>query len=237
VNSTSKEAWKAVLASSNGLPYDPVDGTGGPDLGVAFSRLLSPMSGGAVRDDSWLNYRILQAEELEDLAVEIVAQIRERGPFLSLADFVNRRLGGTIPGDGLQGALAQAIDDANSNVNGNGQLELVGENVTSANINATARDWYIEEAIYGLRSAGATRWLLQGDLLSRIGGMIATRSDTFLIRTYGAAPDGGEAFLEAVVQRIPEAVEPTGGDPFAVSGNFGRKFRILSLRWMAAEDV
>ena len=243
INSTSKEAWKAVLASTNGLPYDPVNDSAGPDLEVAFSRLLTPSAEGSVRENSWMNYRILDEDDLETLAQEIVRGIQERGPFLTLGDFVNRSLGEPASGAGLQGVIAQAIDDSGVNL-ASDQLDLPSDENNPGDSNwSQVVDWYIEEAVLGSTSAGATRWLLQGDLLAKIGGMISVRSDTFLIRAYGEGPDTGltngeeKAFLEAVVQRIPEAVEPAGGNPFLVSGEFGRRYRIVSLRWLTEDEV
>lgn len=43
-------------------------------------------------DNIWDCFRELTPEEIDRLAEEIVAEVRLRGPFLSLADFVNRRL-------------------------------------------------------------------------------------------------------------------------------------------------
>jgi hypothetical protein len=242
INSTSKEAWKAVLASSNDLAYDPVNGsiTAG-QLKTSFSRLLRPTTGNSTREDSWLNYRTLNDTELENLALNIVNQIRLRGPFRSLSDFVNRRIGEPASGTGLRGPLAEAIDQAGIN-KGSNQLDLPPNEILSGVYSQYVADWYIEEAVVGSRSAGATRWLTQGDLLQRIGGMLSARSDTFIIRSYGKASGmvtgkDTEAYLEAVVQRKAEAVSPTGTDSFTPSDAFGRRFEIVDLRWVQKNDI
>ncbi|MDP0497401.1 MAG: hypothetical protein Q7Q73_14460 [Verrucomicrobiota bacterium JB024] len=237
INSTSKEAWKMVLASSYGVRYTPQGDVIGRAQGVAFSRLLKPLGD---TDATWRGYRELTKAELETLAGEIVQEIRRRGPFLTLADFVNRRLDAPASGAGLQGVLAQAID--NSGINSNDALGLPPDTNELSSINATAKLWYIEEALVGSRSAGAPRWLIQGDILQRIGGMISSRSDTFIIRTYGesASPITGEvgrAYLEATVQRSPEPVTPLAGAPTEPGDAFGRRFTIVSMKWLREEEI
>ena len=53
----------------------------------------------------------LTRDELEALASGIVREVKRRGPFLSLAEFVNRRLGQESDLT-LKGAVQAAIDDA-----------------------------------------------------------------------------------------------------------------------------
>ena len=75
------------------------------------------------------------------------------------------------------------------------------------------------------------------------------RSDTFTIRAYGEsiAPGTDEvrarAWCEATVQRYPDPVPQTGAssDPLAElvnpSSRFGRSFRLISFRWLNANEV
>jgi hypothetical protein len=239
INSTSVEAWKAVLASSNGLDYSPQDDavSNGSPLGISFSRLLQPAGTPA---QPWRGYREISENELQVLAEEIVNEVRRRGPFLTLSDFVNRQLGAPAEGAGLQGALAQAID--NAGINTNSALGLPPDTTTAADLVSTAKDWYIEQALIGSRSAGETRWLMQGDILQRIGGMISARSDTFIIRAYGetASPLTGKsatAYLEALVQRTPRAVTPQGNALDEPADAFGRRFEIVGFRWLNEEEL
>jgi hypothetical protein len=72
--------------------------------------------------------------------------------------------------------------------------------------------------------------------------MISTRSDTFIIRAYGqtAAPLTGKpatAYLEALVQRIPRAVTPQGNTLDEPADAFGRRFEIVSFRWLNEEEL
>ena len=101
-------------------------------------------------------------------------------------------------------------------------------------------------------------YFMQGDILELIGHRLFARSDTFTIRVYGDVndPDGngvGEpkilarVWLEATVQRTP-IKHPTADDPDdnmtptnpaggVQVGNFGRQFRILSIRWLRPDEV
>ncbi|MEM7603696.1 MAG: hypothetical protein AAF357_20070, partial [Verrucomicrobiota bacterium] len=101
VNSTSVEAWKVVLSSlrDTELPvYDPVTGNlNGWERGdVVFSRFARPYSeafkSGGSDDNYWRGFRELGEDEVTDLAEKIVEQVKLRGPFRSLGDFVNRSL-------------------------------------------------------------------------------------------------------------------------------------------------
>jgi hypothetical protein len=84
--------------------------------------------------------------------------------------------------------------------------------------------------------------LLQVDLLQSLGASLATRSDTFTIRAYGEglSEEGNRAscIIEAVVQRQPGFVddldppETTYADLRPTNKLFGRKFKVVSYRWL-----
>ncbi|CAM3143339.1 hypothetical protein [Rariglobus hedericola] len=104
----------------------------------------------------------------------------------------------------------------------------------------------------GRTSTGIPGWLLQGDVLQAIGPALSARSDTFVIRTYGevvnpvdSTQTQARAWCEAVVQRIPEYVQPTGDTaetlPSALTSPdnkaLGRAYKVVSFRWLSAEDI
>lgn len=106
----------------------------------------------------------------------------------------------------------------------------------------------------GFRSTGIPGWITQADVLQAIGPVIAARSDTFRIRSYGEAlgADGksvtARAWCEAVVQRLPDYVDPSNpasaratspSDTALTPANktFGRKFEILSFRWLSQNEI
>ena len=89
----------------------------------------------------------------------------------------------------------------------------------------------------------------QGDLLTSLGPMIAVRGDTFLIRGYGEARDASgknvlaRSWCEAVVQRVPDYVDPTNNayDALTALNNInktlGRRFNIVSFRYLDSREI
>ena len=263
VNSTSVSAWKAMLGSIHDADaiYNQLNKSGET---VAFanlprtddnsneariSRFRLPVSeseadGGDPIDAYWLGAREYSDSELELLAEKIVEQVRERGPFLSMAEFVNRRLGSDDTAQ--RGALQQAIDDAQLNAsianNANAGYEISQNKVADYRYANT-------EAGIGSSYQGAPGYLSQADLLAVLGNAATPRSDTFTVRGYGEARDAADnvlasAVCEATVQRFPEFVDPSDAaevrpDELTSEANktFGRRFKITSFRWLAANEI
>ena len=93
---------------------------------------------------------------------------------------------------------------------------------------------------------GAPGYLTQADLLQVLGPTLSARSDTFVVRCYGDAKDAqgritAKAWCEAVVQRTPEPLvaDETGLNPSETlaGGQFGRRFKVRSLRWLSEDEV
>ncbi len=100
----------------------------------------------------------------------------------------------------------------------------------------------------GFRSTAIPGWLTQADVLQVIGSSISPRSDTFRIRSYGEALDPAgnpiaKAYCEAVVQRTPDYVDPTnnptvrGAALTPLNRFYGRQFKIVSFRWLTAQEI
>jgi hypothetical protein len=256
INSTSVPAWKAMLASIhdadaiyNRLSVQFMPLTATTSLEARISRFRLPAShsaadGAVAKDAYWLGAREYSDAQLQTLAENIVAQIRLRGPFLSLAEFVNRRLG--TDETAQRGALQQAIDDSNLNAPvaqaANAGLDISAEAVASYKYANPA-------AGTGASYQGAPGDLTQADLLNVLGNAASARSDTFTIRAYGEAHDqagtpSATAVCEAVFQRLPDWVDPADPAvtaPAALTSQAnrtqGRKFKLLAFRWLQPGEI
>jgi Tfp pilus assembly protein PilX len=264
VNSLSVEAWKAFLSSQNKQDVDffqvpdtagalnaAVVGTAGTTSAAKnpFSRMRratgKPVESANVigaRHARWNGMRTLTDAEIGILATNIVGEIKKRGPFLSLAEFVNRKPGSDTDA-ALKGALQAAIDQTTTI---NDPFSADSKNPTLPEVSQDG--FAFPEAMKGMSAAGAPGYLTQGDILSSLGSVISVRSDTFRIRTYGEALDKqgnviGKAWAEAVVQRVPEFVDSTNA-PDTVTASlstanqkFGRRYAITSFRWLTPAEI
>ncbi len=246
VNSTSVEAWTAVLASVR--DQELLKAGGGTEafehpfgtLGYAVSDATSGTTG------DWTGLRDLDEQQIGELAAAIVEEVKSRGPFLSMADFVNRRPDGDESGHRALGALQAAIDSVGLN---QGQA-AAGRSVAPADFNPLPGGGVDSEPAPA-RAIGSPGYLSQAGLLTAFGSQITVRSDTFRIRAYGDCRDASgkvlsRAWCEAVVQRQPEYLDPadapeaptSSGNPLgSVNERFGRRFEIQGFRWLAAEEV
>ncbi|MBC8040600.1 MAG: hypothetical protein H7Y06_08670, partial [Opitutaceae bacterium] len=247
INSTSVEAWKAVFSSLKNVPVAAETTTTAPYARTLYPKSTSGSSGAGtgVNANSWNGFRDLTRDNIQALAEEMVLQVRKRGPFLSLSDFVNRRLSPSAADPhrmGLSGALQAAIDRV---VN---QRNDVTAPLNALTLTTVSNSFQENAYILPNGLAGFPGYLLQADVLSALGATLTARSDTFTIRTYGDAVNPvtgeitGRAWCEAVAQRLPDYVEPSlaaTAIPAANSINekFGRRFHIVSFRWLSSEDI
>ncbi|TSJ78423.1 hypothetical protein [Rariglobus hedericola] len=295
INSTSEQAWRAVLGGLNRLNYS--NATPDNPAGAALPRFSDPPPS-LVQfptpppnrfDWAFTGYRALTDTQIATLAKTIVAEIRNRGPFVSMGDFVNRRLRdnpdttvtsiGNEPRSGLpfnyresvKGTLHEALDrtptsGAASINNSMGKPPFNTTNFSSIDIDTTYSivdgeamrggdyDRIVRVAPYSNLEANAPQFLTQADILSAIGPGLSARSDTFTIRTYGDVQNPltgeitGRAWCEATVQRTVEPVnrrstnasnpdynEPAAGT--ASQPDFGRRFKIISFRWLSSNEI
>jgi hypothetical protein len=347
VNSTSVEAWKALLSAFRDLSLGD-----NPNETAPVARTLDPI-GDSIRftltgiDNSHIGatltnkdyerilngFRYMDDPMIQALAERIVDEVRLRGPFLSMGDFVNRRLnapqGSNSPGSpwfttrtngwatlagrsplnnyqdhlhpsydpfvglhGLTGPLQRAIDlsGINGGINhpdlgpsGTGSSNSLDRVFTPKIRNTNSGEIFMNNEFtgsgiggagntlerhthepskrghidtehlagapageVGFLMQGAPGFITQGDLLAMLGPALTARGDTFLIRTYGDRTDTtganvqARAYLEAVVQRVPEPVTPagpSGADAWRPTDAFGRRFKIISIRWLIPEEI
>ncbi|MBC2603722.1 hypothetical protein [Puniceicoccus vermicola] len=276
INSTSEQAWRAILGGINQLAYNPETGSAsGTELQSPLPRFSRPTSASGNQSWAWQGYKQLTDEQIAELAKNIVAESRNRGPFVSLADFINRRLvdnPSTATDERFTGVLQAALDrtytgSAAINAGETNSYAARGSNPfydsqPNAPTGGSGFNNYDldllkgysgpseETRAYGSKSAFSPQFLTQGDILSAIGSGLSARSDTFVIRTYGEVMDpltrksGGRIWCEAIVQRKIDYIDESANtsDDTASSLNaenlaFGRKFKILSLRWLRPEQI
>jgi hypothetical protein len=263
VNSTSVQAWKAVLGAMNkseivtlwartaGLETKKTSGV--PILGMSLlngAALGGIVDAGKIDDtktNEWNGYRELTNDELESLATKIVDEVRTRGPFLSMSEFVNRQVGAESDLT-LRGALDAAIDKSKIN----DKFFTAQVPITAADLaNPLLYNYKTPAASCGNPAAGAPGWISQGDLLRILEPAATVRGDTFVIRVCGEAwdPNGkvtARAYAEAVLQRVPEYIDPVDrpslnvySTPSAaiVNKSFGRRINLLSFRWLSSNEI
>jgi len=245
VNSTSEEAWTALLAGLRGADFQVTDGSPPSSSTTAFPRFRDPIG---TENDHWHGFRTLSDSEIKELAKNIVSQVQARGPFLSLAEFVNRRIA-TGP-TALKGAIQSAIDDTSLNE------QALYDPLQRSNYPSTS-----SANIAGARTGtGIPGYLTQADVLQSLAPVITVRSDTFTIRGYGEARDSNgrilaKAWCEAIVQRTADFVDPAddaytpvsdpsrSGNPGYVSRGtpvnqaFGRRYSVVSFRYVAPSEL
>ncbi|WP_386780439.1 hypothetical protein [Luteolibacter ambystomatis] len=249
VNSTSVDAWTAFLSSTRLRSIRKLNRTGNPGgelvqaKGTLFSRgdfvLDESVDGNSGDDSQYSGFRDLSDSQVRDLATKVVDEVRKRGPFLNVSEFVNRRLGDNAD-LALRGVLQAAIDatDLNDRLKALGRPGLGSPPSGSfANPNAAQLN----------TSTGAPGWLMQGDVLDPLGPFVTVRGDTFRIRAYGESTDPqgnvvARAWCEAVVQRTPDYLDKTEtaqtNPPVTkVNLQFGREFRIVGFRWLNGPEA
>ena len=220
VNSTSVKAWGALLRSMQEIRSAS---SKNPINDVFLRNPLLPTD----TEDEWSGANSLDSELLynsedtaytstpKSLAAHIVQQVKARGPFLSLAHFVNRNL---IDGDDRSkaGALHQAIEESQINGSQNpfapgslSQADLMG--VLGSSL-ASRSDTFV------IRAKGESIESLTGEIKA-------------------------EAWCEAVVQRLPDYMDEsqtpdeTGENLNSDNLTYGRRYHITSIRWLSKDEI
>ncbi|WAC18653.1 hypothetical protein OVA24_15580 [Luteolibacter sp. SL250] len=263
VNSTSKLAWKAILSTMDGSEIPVID-LGAPadpkyvdPKGIRFSRFNhvvdpSGYTGGARKTAFWQGWREITDDELDLLAEEIVKEVKSRGPFRSMAEFVNRNPYSSDRDHQVKGALQAAIDSS-VNKSIDGSVGLTAANPQGSN--------FASNVVTGEnQTAGHAAYLMQGDILQCLAPVMQVRSDYFRIRTCGEALDKtgkvvARVWCEAFIQRMPDYVDPadapeapfddpTPSNPFAkddlrsdINVEFGRRMKMISFRWLNPNEI
>ena len=254
VNSTSVDAWYAFLNSFRNQDFGgKFDGQGFFPRSLYQNPIFAEED---VREDRkaraiWSGWRHMQGLEPTDplrrLAEAIVEEVKLRGPFLSMTDFLNRDL--TAEHTGLSGPLQAAIDRT---------LNTDFDNSYDVNPDMADKHPYVDKDNLGsgaiLKKDGSTApasgavglpgWVMQGDLLQSLAPAMTVRSDTFTIRSRGTSTSGidgttsAQTCVEMIVQRMPEYVDPANPPETPASDLnpqnqlMGRRFNIFSIKFV-----
>ena len=277
INSISEEAWAATLQglakrdllTNAGGTLRKIDKKSSGD--VLFSRFMvstaqqpidsygyDPVQGsstirpGLNMTTAWGEVRSLTSEDIHKLAREIVKKVRERGPFLNMSDFINRRLdGGT--NHALTGALQAAIDATDIN-------QAFNADAYKVKVQKTGSLYKFLNAAEGSMYTAAPGYLIQSDVLASLGNILTVRDDTFIVRAYGCVRNAhravlAQAWCEATVQRTADYMDANANDPedndrtdaagqskatkplTEINRIMGRKLRIVSFKWLDSWDI
>jgi hypothetical protein len=288
VNSTSEQAWRALLGSTLGIPANtdyadsgdsvatiaPVPRFSGNQSQTGFTNTMNLAAGnylgnrGLQLSSSNVSYTPAALKDLvNELARTLVAEVKTRGPFLSVGDFVNRRLvtaASANSATGIRGTLQAAIDSMGATAATTAAVNTKTWTNTGAALGSGDKpvttwdtDHFLGAPSASSTSQNATRFaaspkfLTQADLLSLLGPALTVRGDTFVIRTYGETRNAvtgnveGRAWCEAVVQRQPDYINASADaaetSPASLTNaenrTFGRRYKIVSLRWLSPSDI
>jgi len=273
VNSTSVDAWKAILGHAKNRAEIALYGVSGIEPATPTNG--HPVTRGAVASDveagsgttaiggeaenaaQYTGFRSLTNTDIENLAVKIVDQIQERGPFLSLSEFVNRQLSSdqdlalagavqaainaleTDPDPAMNDPMKDLRDPANS---------LSASTMPETDPKLSGVGYEFGKAAEGSSAYGAPGWIRQADILRPIAPILSARDDTFTIRAYGDARDKSgkilaKAWCEAVVKRTrnfadsSEAADSIEPPVSQANTTFGRKYQISAFRWLSPSEV
>lgn len=257
VNSTRPEAWEALLkglrpAATFGWERASLTGSGtvGSSNPIVVDNLQDLSQGGtgtqSARTSAFLRFSHSAQEVFQTTgAVSGFNRHRFRQGFLGgsggtgatagrnlrIADFrsLAQRIAGQVRSAGPFLTLEQFVSIVPSTPG-----SALENAIREANLNADVPDM-------------CAYWLSQADILTAVGPMLSTRSDTFTIRAYGETVNPAlprlhqdyvqaRAWCEATVQRIPTPVDPND-DIVQPAGPFGRRFVITSFRWLSPDDI
>jgi hypothetical protein len=171
--------------------------------------------------------RTLTATQVAALAAKIVELVGTKqgsdGPFRSMDEFLSPN------------AIYAGVDSEGNVGNPRSLLEAA---IADAGINAEIAEF-------------SSQWLTQADIMTALAPVLFPRSDTFVIRTYGEVVNPatlateGKAWCEALVQRVPEYLDGTTDAPEVLPGALtselnklhGRRFKVVSFRWLTRTDI
>jgi hypothetical protein len=211
-------------------------------MDIPFTRFTAPRGD---PNEAWLGFATITDAEVKDLAKKIVDEVKTRGPFFSLGDFINRDPHRAADNFATRGTLQKAID--NTTINADIGIGSAPSMTETPNAGLGIFSIYPEN-LASSTAANMPGWLAQNDIVRLLAPIMTARGDTFIIRCYGDAknPVNGDinsrAYAEALVQRLPDFLDPSDAAHAALTdltqpenSTFGRRFKIVAFRWL--DDV
>lgn len=285
VNSTSEAAWSALLsharnqkvpihAAGSGLTVSANENNVFSRTTVAGDNKAGSTTGnsGFEGANELVGFRAFTDTQIENFAKQIVIEVRKRGPFLSLSEFINRQLT-----DEVDLALAGTIQSALNTLGGTPgnpsgiyaafQSKLSPQNAANklavaptakvlqpagsafAQFGAEYEPEGFPEAAIGSSHYGMPGWTRQADVLRPIAPILSARDDTFVIRSYGDSRDASgnkilaRAVCEVIVRRSrnycdsSEPADLTTPVQSEINLVHGRRFEVVSFRWLSEADI
>ena len=115
-------------------------------------------------------------------------------------------------------------------------------------VRSAEAEYRFPAAAVGYNAYGLPGWTRQADVLRPLAPILSARDDTFTIRAHGDARDKegnivSRAICEAVVRRTRAYVDPRDAADLAtapkspVNVAFGRRFEIVSFRWLSPSEI
>ena len=148
----------------------------------------------------------------------------------------------------MTGAIQAALNALAENSSLNPFEDLQNESNASVANPLGDPEYSFPEAAVGHSSYGLPGWTRQADILRPLAPVLSARDDTFTIRAYGESvgADGtvkARAWCEATVRRTKnfvdnsEEADITGVPQIAANKIFGRRFEMISFRWLSSNEV
>jgi Tfp pilus assembly protein PilX len=253
INCTDADAWGRFLQGCNGdLSVKFSDGTidsRSDYMGFPSSTSPTPATGTS-NTQTWSGWSRLTENEIEAMASAIANEVKARGPFMSVSDFVNHKVGGaSITDQHYKGAIQAGIDAMVTNDN-------VATSAGGLTPSYTSTDYFTASTapVTEKKSTiGIPGSITQANVLLALAPRLTARSDTFRVRGYGEVRDADDniiarAICEAVVQRLPEYVDtetdPNNNEPWDegdilndTNKIYGRRFDIQNFRWLDESEI
>ena len=259
INSVSVAAWEAVLKQGRDLQVPYITNNGAISLqgsqNVPFPRSTIAGDGSAANggDAAVSGFASFDDSTIEALAQEIVNQVRQRGPFLSLSEFVNRQLSQDT-NLALAGTIQRALDVLAVGSSGTNPYQTLQNWPGATEIQTVPpgnNQYKFPGAAFGSTNFGLPGWARQADLLRPLAPIITARDDSFIIRAYGdsRSPSGqveARAWCELVVQRRAAMIDGNDSSQLSTASTqltslanqrFGRRYDLVSFRWLSEDEV